>query len=547
MNNKKYLAITIGPIYKTMQMARKTREFWAASIMFSLLAKELCLQLLKKGCKEEDFLVPSKNIFGRKLLNVGLYLDRIICELPANLKFEDIEEDIIIPALKELTAIFNTVTLSNGNHLDFTEKELKQYFNIYAVCKEVEDNCPLEKISPPLNVLELFDNTISDSSSVDYKIKDFIENVNTEYDDDNKAIQSTFLETYYDLRDFNYNIRIPSIVEISTMALRYKPTLEQKPHYKEILNKTIWKAKPLENELFIKLKESYGEFLHNHHKYFCVIQADGDKLGTTLLKANAASVAGISTDLIQWGENALKLLTDYGALPIYIGGDDLFCFAPVNNNTESGISKKQNILDFVNMLNESYNNMPSLKGKSTLSIAVKLVYYKSPMYKAYSDTYTLLHKAKAAPNANSCCLSFDKHSGQPHEFIYSFDGNYETYIKPIADAMQFDSKEKSFLTSVMYKLRDNEELISTISKDGVRLWAFFQNNFDEAKENKKDTDKYKYLLAIKEYTIFLFEKYGVQKEELPNKNAASLYLATINLYSVLKTIRFIKGLDNDSE
>ncbi len=544
---KKYLAITIGPIYKTMQMARKTREFWAASIMFSLLAKELCLQLIKSGCKEDDFLVPSKNVFSRNILNVGLYLDRIICELPANLKFEDIEKDIIIPALNELKVIFNTVTLGNGRQLDFTVIELKQYFNIYAVCKEVSDVIPLLKISPQLNLLELFDTTISDSADVDNKIKDFIENVNTEYDDENKVVQSTFLETYYDLKDFNNNIRIPSIVEISTAALRYKPTLDKKPYYKEILNKTIWKKKPLENELFAKLKESYGDELHNHHKYFCVIQADGDKLGTTLLKANAANITNISTDLIQWGTNALKQLTDYGALPIYIGGDDLFCFAPVNNNTEAGIGKKQNILDFVNMLNESYNNMPSLKGKSTLSIAVKLVYYKSPMYKAYSDSHALLKKAKAAPNANSCCVSFDKHSGQPHEFIYSFDSEYDLYIKPIANAMQFDSKEKSFLTSVMYKLRANEELICDISNKRGRLWAFFQNNFDEAKENKSDTDKYKYLFAIKNYIIFLFSKYKLQKEGLENKETASMYLATINLYSVLKTIRFIKGLDNDTE
>lgn len=33
----KYLAISIGPIIKTFSMARKPREFWAASYLFSYL------------------------------------------------------------------------------------------------------------------------------------------------------------------------------------------------------------------------------------------------------------------------------------------------------------------------------------------------------------------------------------------------------------------------------------------------------------------------------------------------------------------------------
>ena len=41
-----YLAITIGPIYATIQQARRTRELWAASYVFSLLMREL-LEVLK--------------------------------------------------------------------------------------------------------------------------------------------------------------------------------------------------------------------------------------------------------------------------------------------------------------------------------------------------------------------------------------------------------------------------------------------------------------------------------------------------------------------
>ena len=56
MNN--YLAITIGPIYKTIQQARSTREIWAASFVFSLMMKEILKQLSQHD-KVEIILNPD--------------------------------------------------------------------------------------------------------------------------------------------------------------------------------------------------------------------------------------------------------------------------------------------------------------------------------------------------------------------------------------------------------------------------------------------------------------------------------------------------------
>ncbi len=37
----KYIALTIGPIYKTLSSAKKTRELWGGSYIFSYIMKQI--------------------------------------------------------------------------------------------------------------------------------------------------------------------------------------------------------------------------------------------------------------------------------------------------------------------------------------------------------------------------------------------------------------------------------------------------------------------------------------------------------------------------
>jgi hypothetical protein len=43
-----YTALTIGPIYKTLKNAKKTREIWGASYFFSFVIKEIVKELVGK-------------------------------------------------------------------------------------------------------------------------------------------------------------------------------------------------------------------------------------------------------------------------------------------------------------------------------------------------------------------------------------------------------------------------------------------------------------------------------------------------------------------
>lgn len=69
-----YTGITIGPIVSTIQMARRPRELWAASYLFSHLMK--CI--MKSIPQREDIISPfyNEDMIDEKL-GVGLYPDRL--------------------------------------------------------------------------------------------------------------------------------------------------------------------------------------------------------------------------------------------------------------------------------------------------------------------------------------------------------------------------------------------------------------------------------------------------------------------------------------
>ena len=68
MDKKKYIGITIGPIFETMSLTSSPVALWAASYMFSLLSRSLCEVLTEYpeyNVAEEDIFRPAAwNAFG---------------------------------------------------------------------------------------------------------------------------------------------------------------------------------------------------------------------------------------------------------------------------------------------------------------------------------------------------------------------------------------------------------------------------------------------------------------------------------------------------
>ncbi|MFK5976152.1 MAG: type III-B CRISPR-associated protein Cas10/Cmr2 [Sulfurovum sp.] len=86
----KYIALTIGPIYKTLQNAKKTRELWGGSYIFSYIMKEII-----RPFKDREFIVPyvkDETLFDTGK-GVGLFHDRFIFEAPNDTK-ESVESRV---------------------------------------------------------------------------------------------------------------------------------------------------------------------------------------------------------------------------------------------------------------------------------------------------------------------------------------------------------------------------------------------------------------------------------------------------------------------
>jgi CRISPR-associated protein Cmr2 len=72
----KYIGLTIGPIYKTLQNSKKPKELWSASYIFSYIMRNIIQEF-----KSRNFVTPyikDSSIFDNT--KVGLFHDRFIFE-----------------------------------------------------------------------------------------------------------------------------------------------------------------------------------------------------------------------------------------------------------------------------------------------------------------------------------------------------------------------------------------------------------------------------------------------------------------------------------
>lgn len=137
----KYIALTIGPIYKTLQNAKKPKELFAASYLFSYIMKKIIEQL-----KQRTFVIPyikDESVFNKKS-DVGLFHDRFI--------FQSQDGD-----LKRLQEIIDSVLEDVAKKLGSTLKEIKDYMQINYIEKELANDAnAIIELMPYLDTKELF-------------------------------------------------------------------------------------------------------------------------------------------------------------------------------------------------------------------------------------------------------------------------------------------------------------------------------------------------------------------------------------------------------
>ena len=468
----KYSAINIGPIISTLGMARKPRELWAASFLFSHLMKCIYAEAEKV---EAVIISPAKPQKDKN--KVGIYPDRIYIKGNADTKA------IISEAMWAFYEDLHGKGDRNSNNPDLN------YFNVMSATYDEtdQDSTAIAELNKRLDILELCNLAAdSDTAQTIYKI-----------------ISKKAFSSLFQLATGEDKFPIPELKVIANA---------QREEHSDV------KAK-------------------SHHRYFCIVQADGDNVGKTVSHTGLdnGKVLEISTKLVQFGSDATKLIEDFGGLPIYAGGDDLLFIAPVigkdgthifkllddiENNAFKGV---KDVVDVLGLKDDKGNEI-----KASLSFGVSISYYKYPLYEALESARNLLFgKAKNIKQKKAVAWSLRKHSGGTFDAAFSLKdeelkNQFEKLIKATTD--------KDTVSAIAHKLRQEETLVNIVleSRQPERLNALFD------KVLEFDKDKASYFDAVKSIMPVLFKVVGKKD-----------YIQT--LYSLLRTAKFIKGEDLHDE
>lgn len=465
MSKNKYSAINIGPIIATLGMARKPRELWAASFLFSHLMKCIYDEAEKA---EVVIISPAKPKEDKN--KVGIYPDRIYFQCDVDTK------QLMGNAMWTFYDDLHGKGNRSSNNPDLN------YFNLMsATCEADKESEAIADLNQKLDTLELCNYaTDGDAAQTIYNI-----------------ISEKKNSPLFDLADGNFIKKIKTIEEIASAQRIKHPEIKEK----------------------------------SHHRYFCVVQVDGDNVGKTVSHKDLqdGQVKEISEKLVQFGIDATQLIEDIGGLPIYAGGDDLLFIAPVIGQDGTHIFK---LLDDIE--NNAFKGVKDVvdtlrikddKGKeikASLSFGVSISYYKYPLYEALESARNLLFgNAKNIEQKKAVAWSLRKHSGGTFEAAFSLkDKTLKTQFEKLINA----TTDNETVSAIAHKLRQEEALVDVVLESGEkgRLDALFD------KVLEFDKDKAGYFDAVKAIMPTLYEVAGKKD-----------YIQT--LYSLLRTAKFIKG------
>ena len=534
-----YIALTIGPIYETIKYSKKTRELWAGSYFFSYFMKSL-IKLLHED--DIEFILPYVD---NKVLNesfeVGIFHDRFIGYSETHSK-----EELKAILQKRLNENIHETAKFIGSSIQSQEIDkiyyaLQSYLQssfIIATEDELIQSTGKENIifaiDAILDTMELENSFDFANSAKQFKISE------NDYSKKTGEPVNPIAKLQYQAQRLKNEIKhsnltfktIPDIALASILESKQFEDFDYKD-FKE--NDDIEKYEEFYKQ-FEKKKDDKDDEDNNfkpHHKYFVVISADGDKMGSTIrniYNSDKSKITELSKSIYEYitgdkkqnDPSLVELFEEYGGMLIYAGGDDLLGFAPV-------IGKNQKT--FFSLLEElSTRFQKYLSTDVSLSFGVSITYYKYPMIEAINHAQNQLFSVAKAHNnqekSGSLALSLIKHSGQTYEGVFFLNDNlYMKYKNLFENVLE----EKVKLPhNLQHSLKQYESVFTDIfathkGESYEKLSAFFENVI---KDESHDNDAQTALDELKEY-IFAFKPANKQLFD--------------TLLSQLAIIKFLRG------
>jgi len=441
-----YFGITIGPIISTLSIARKPRELWSASYLFSLLMETLIEEAVKLKI---EILSPAQETSCK---SVGLFPDRLFCKMKEGVSIE---------------------TLVKNAKLEYTIKAgiPTDYFNIWITeISAPSDGEAVKNLNTQLNFLELQNVALKEEEEA--TVKELIA----------KQSVSLLFQRAFDSPYF----RVGTLAEISTAQLKQIADQENNNRYQICLQHAKKYEKTEDEDIFIQLiKENFSNEFKTPHKYICIVHADGDNIGTIINTLPGEQIKELSQRLIDFGGQASEKIKLFGGLPIYAGGDDLLFIAPIISNDSN--EKEQNIFDLIDELDQLFKDhkINEFKGKNEegkaltpgMSYGLSITYHKYPLYEALTLSRDLLFKiAKKTEKKNAIAWTLQKGSGT------SISGSFSKSNDPLKKAFynlinSIDSYtlDGNLISAAAHKIKASEYLLKLFmgsKEEKDRLNAF---------------------------------------------------------------------------
>ena len=457
---KHYIGITIGPIFDTVREASTPAALWFASRMFSEVTKLLCDKILKlDGYSNIEIHSPYYSEEIRTDDGVGKFHDRVIVSVESASEeqtCESLMDDVnaVIAQVKEEISNVFPQKIMNEDRKQF----FSQYLQIHAIvldeCEVGNENCVLV-LSQHLDCLELMKTFPADNYQ--------------------NPIRQTFMG-----EKGNRNVYIkesPLFQNIKKEENQFKSP-----------DGSIWSIE--------EIASCHGKTdLDNKvSKYYTVIHADGDGMGTFLSGLGNDKITEFSRACLKYAEAAAKRIAAFGGMTIYAGGDDLLFLAPVVN--ESGVTIFELCNEIRKLFIEILQQESCLAGAAklpTISFGIAIRYKKFPLYEALDVSRTLLYTAKGlGGEKNRMAIDVQKHSGQSVAVAVSNE-SCEQMIQlfkigqKLQNTANMEGVAKSLLTS-LHTYRPIMQKLSKNVKNGQIQMSQFLNvwmNFFDSPDQKR--------------------------------------------------------------
>lgn len=522
-----YTAITMGPIVKTFGKARKVKAYWSASYMFSWIMRELLRELTQRGYADA-IISPhySPKLEGEQLLRqVGLFPDRAIIKGEVK-DLEEIKDKVIKALAKKMLGINEEPKPAKDDEpaAHALEAYLKSYISInYDPRMESAQGAAfIKRLNAGLDALELRQRAATEE---DTQFKKLL------------ASNNGFINSYLDLqKKEGGSARIPFE---TTSRIAVSGWLKDE----EIEKYTIKDSQGLKDEKevaidYARLSTEKRDSYRNCYKYLAVVKADGDSFGKFLEKLTEGQMQEFSKYFFNFSQKAAEELKDLKAVPVYIGGDDLFFFAPILATKQKQIFElievvEQHFKDFRDKLvvDEKFGKVfDEIRKKEpqaqplTMSYGVSIFYYKSPMSEAIEVADNLLFKVAKGSGRDRVAVSIHKHSGRKIEFTlpckYSTKGEEEQRLYREATELikKYSADQDAMLDGLIHWFDEMFDVVITPilnsekdeAKREQRLLALCENFFDE--DIHKEEDKRDFLVKIFEFIALLADKHYPAKE-----------------------------------